>query len=121
MQPAALARSRYVDYRTRGFGSHRFMTGSAAEHFGRLVRTSKPCRDKSCGDKSCGDKSCGDPKPVAYIVAIAKPAEAMELVRTEIAEAGDTIEDLGRVSDALLRALNLSSGEFVRADAPRRA
>jgi hypothetical protein len=111
MHQAALARPRYVDYRTRGFGSHRFMTGSAAEHFGRLVRTSK----------SCGDKSCGDPKPVAYIVAVAKPDDAMELVRTEIAKPGDTIEDLGRVSDALLRALNLSSGEFVRADAPHRA
>jgi hypothetical protein len=106
MHQAALARPRYVDYRTRGFGSHRFMTGSAAEHFGRLVRTSK---------------FSGDPRPVAYIVAVAKPDDAMELVRTEIAKPGDTIEDLGRVSDALLRALNLSSGEFVRADAPHRA
>jgi hypothetical protein len=106
MQQAALARPRYVDYRTRGFGSHRFMTGSAAKHFGRLVRTTK---------------FRGDPKPVAYIVAVAKPDDAMELVRTEIAKPGDTIEDLGRVSDALLRALNLSSGEFVRADAPHRA
>jgi hypothetical protein len=45
----------------------------------------------------------------------------MEIIRTNIAEPGYMIEDLGRVSDAVLRSLNLSSGEFVRTDALRRA
>jgi hypothetical protein len=111
MQQTALARTRYVDYRSHGVGSHRFMTGRATEFFGRLVRVSR---------------FRGDRDTVAYIVAIANPDDAMEIIRTKIAEPGYmiedyVIEDLGRVSDALLRSLNLSSGEFVRADAPRRA
>jgi hypothetical protein len=106
MQQTALARARYVDYRGYGIGSHRFMTGRATEFFGRLVRVSR---------------FRGDPDDLAYIVAIANPADAMDVIRTKIAEPGYMIEDLGRVSDALLRSLNLSSGEFVRADALRRA
>jgi hypothetical protein len=106
MQQTALARARYVDYRGYGIGSHRFMTGRATEFFGRLVRVSR---------------FRGDPDALAYIVAIANPADAMDVIRTKIAEPGYMIEDLGRVSDALLRSLNLSSGEFVRADALRRA
>lgn len=106
MPKAARARARYMDYRACGFDGRRFMTADATDFFGRLIRTSK---------------FCGDPNAIAYIVAIAVSADAMELVRTEIAQPGDTIEDLGRVSDALLRSLNLCSGEFVRANKSRRA
>jgi hypothetical protein len=67
---------------------------------GRLIRVSK---------------YRGDKKGVAYIVAVADPTEAAELIRQKIANAGDEIEDLGRVSDALLLALNLQPGGFVRA------
>ncbi len=112
MPQTALARPRYVDYRGYGIGNHRFMTGRATEFFGRLVRVSR---------------FRGDRHAVAYIVAIANPDDAMDVIRTKTAEPGYIIEDyiiedliiedLGRVSDALLRSLNLSSGEFVRADA----
>lgn len=56
-----------------------------------------------------------DEKAVAYIVAIADAAEAMELIGRKVAYPEDQIEDLGRVSDALLAAMKLESGDFVRA------
>ncbi len=59
----------------------------------------------------------GDPRGLAYIVAVADPAEAIALIKDRIATSGHEIEDLGRVSDALLRSLNLSAGEFVQTDA----
>ena len=52
---------------------------------------------------------------VAYIVAIADPAKAIDLIRAQAAAPSDEIEDLGRVSDALLMTLRLGSGQFVRA------
>ena len=58
----------------------------------------------------------GDPKAVAYIVAIPDPATAIDLIRTKIGVPDDEIEDLSRVSDALLQALHLSPGEFIRAN-----
>jgi len=58
----------------------------------------------------------GDPKGVAYIVAIADPNEAMQLIRERVAVTGDEVEDLGRVSEALLTALDLQPGGFIRAD-----
>jgi hypothetical protein len=107
MQHAALTRAPDVDCRARGFGSSsRFMTAHAIESFGRLVRAGK---------------FRGDRHAVAYIVAVANPDDAMKLIRTKTAEPGYMIEDLGRVSDALLRSLNLSFGDFVRTDALRRA
>jgi hypothetical protein len=59
--------------------------------------------------------------PPVSSVAVANPDEAMELIRTKIAEARYMIEDLGRVSDVLLRSLDLSSGEFARAGGMRLA
>jgi hypothetical protein len=67
---------------------------------GRLIRVSK---------------YRGDPKAVAYIVAVAESAKAIELIRSEVAQLGDEIEDLGRVSDALLIAMKIEPGSFVRA------
>lgn len=67
---------------------------------GRLIRVSK---------------YHGDPKAVAYIVAISEAARAIELIRSKVAQSGDKIEDLGRVSDALLLAMKIGPGNFVRA------
>jgi hypothetical protein len=69
-------------------------------HNGRLIRVSK---------------YRGDPSAVAYIVAIADPFEAIELIREKAAASDDELEDLGRVSDVLLSTLKLETGKFVRA------
>lgn len=69
--------------------------------FGRLIRVRK---------------LNGDPKGTAYVVAIQEPIAAVRLIQRRVAEPHDQIEDLGRVSDALLKTLGLSEGEFVRAD-----
>jgi hypothetical protein len=58
----------------------------------------------------------GDPKAVAYIVALTEKNSAEDLIRQKVAAAGDEVEDLGRVSEALLQALSLAPGDFVRAD-----
>ena len=63
----------------------------------------------------CVSRYRGDPRATAYIVAITEPAQAIDLIRDKVDPFGDEIEDLGRVSDALLMALKLHSGEFVRA------
>jgi len=57
----------------------------------------------------------GDPRTTAYIVAVADPVEAIELIRSKAAAPVDEIEDLGRVSDALLTTLKLGTRQFVRA------
>jgi hypothetical protein len=57
----------------------------------------------------------GDTKGVAYIVAIADPAGAMALIRGKVANPEDDVEDLGRVSEALLVAMNLQPGQYKRA------
>jgi hypothetical protein len=69
-------------------------------HDGRLIRVSKYWRD---------------PYAVAYIVAIADPAKAIELIRGQATVPGDEVEDLGRVSDALIESLHLGSGQYKRA------
>jgi hypothetical protein len=66
--------------------------------FGRLIRTSK---------------FLGAPNSIAYIVALPHPADAFELVRTKAADPEDEVEDIGRVSDDLLKELKLNSGDFV--------
>ena len=58
----------------------------------------------------------GDANAVAFIVAISDPSEAVELIREKVAGPADEIQDLGRVSAALLTALALWSGEFIRTD-----
>jgi hypothetical protein len=67
--------------------------------FGRLIRA------------KCGLKL------TAYIVALADPAAAIDLIRKRVGSPDDAIQDVGRVSDDLLRYLDLRSGEFMRADA----
>jgi hypothetical protein len=73
---------------------------AAAMHYGRLIRVGR---------------FRGDPNGTAYIVAVAEPAKAIDLIRDKVASSSDEIEDLGRVSDALLIALKLKTGDFVRA------
>jgi hypothetical protein len=55
----------------------------------------------------------GDPEAVIYVVAEADPVAAMDLVRVK-AEAAHDLEDLGRVTSALLEALNLPPGGMAR-------
>ena len=68
--------------------------------FGRLIRVSK-CR--------------GDRGGIAYIIAVSDPAKAIALIRTEVADPGDDVQDLGRVSDALIATLQLGPGQYKRA------
>ena len=77
---------------------------STAMEFGRLIRVSK---------------SHDYPKTVAYIVAAAESRVAIDVIKRAIADPDDQFEDLGRVSGALLKALGLSPGEFLRADGRR--
>lgn len=51
-----------------------------------------------------------------YIVAVCKADQAIEIIRNEVAERDDEVEDLGRVAGSLVQALNLAPGEFVRVD-----
>jgi hypothetical protein len=60
----------------------------------------------------------GDPNAVAYIVALADPAMAIDLIKKKLGTPGDEFEDLGRVSHDLLKALHLLPGDFTRADNP---
>ena len=69
------------------------------EH-GRLIRVSK---------------FAGDLTAVAYVVAEAETARAINIIRTKVANPEDVIEDLGRVSGALLVAMKLQPGDFARA------
>jgi hypothetical protein len=56
----------------------------------------------------------GDTRGVAYIVALADPVAAVELITRTIADPKEHVEDLGRVSEALLRAMDLKIGGFAR-------
>lgn len=57
-------------------------------------------------------------KAIAYIVAAPEPEAAIAIVGSFAGWDG-AIEDLGRVSDALLRALGLAPGEYVCTDGAR--
>ena len=53
---------------------------------------------------------------LTYLVAAPEGDDAIKLVQNKLGLVGHTVEDLGRVSEALLQALKLSAGEIVRAD-----
>ncbi|HUI14440.1 MAG TPA: hypothetical protein VL048_13345 [Xanthobacteraceae bacterium] len=59
----------------------------------------------------------GDRKAVGYIVAMPDADAALDLIRIKVAGPSDYVEDVGRVSEALLNALNLSLGQYVCANA----
>ena len=50
------------------------------------------------------------------VVAVSEPDHAIEIVRGKVADFSDDVEDLGRVSRALVRALDLAPGKFIRID-----
>jgi hypothetical protein len=54
-----------------------------------------------------------DTIPVAYIVAAEDADTAIAIVRS-VTDWNAAIEDVGRVSEALVRSFGLSSGDFVR-------
>ena len=60
----------------------------------------------------------GDRKVVGYIVAMPDADAALDLIRIKVAGPSDYVEDVGRVSEALLIALKLSLGQYVCANAP---
>jgi hypothetical protein len=55
-----------------------------------------------------------DQNAMFYLVAVADADQAVQIIRSKIADLTEDVEDLGRVSPALVRALNLASGEFTR-------
>jgi hypothetical protein len=71
---------------------------------GRLIRVSKYRSDQ---------------KAIAYVVAVPDKATAVELIRRKVVDPSDEIEDLGRVTEALLTAMGLAPGEFTRVDGLR--
>lgn len=60
-----------------------------------------------------------DLRAVAYLVAVHDKAGAIDFIREKVASLGDEVEDLGRVSDALLTALSLAPGQFAPVSAIR--
>jgi hypothetical protein len=60
------------------------------------------------------------PKAAAYIVAESDKAKAMGIILECVAMPGDDIQDLGRVSEPLIMALNLAPGEFSPVDRPKK-
>ena len=73
-----------------------FMMGA-----GRLIRVSKS-----------GENS----QSVTYIVCEADSDKALEIVRNSIGSIGHDFQDLGRVSEELLKAMSIGPGRFVRVD-----
>ena len=57
-----------------------------------------------------------DENAMLYVVAVSEPNHAIEIVRGKVADFSDDVEDLGRVSRALVRALDLAPGNFIRID-----
>ena len=55
-----------------------------------------------------------DQNAMFYIVAVADADQAVQIIRSKIADLTDDVEDLGRVSQALVRALKSTAGEFTR-------
>jgi hypothetical protein len=55
-----------------------------------------------------------DPAAAVYVVAQANAEEAIQILKIALVRPQDDYEDLGRVSDALLSALSLQTGQFAR-------
>jgi hypothetical protein len=51
---------------------------------------------------------------VQYVVAEPDAHLAMEIIRAKVTDDGEHVEDMGRVTEDLIAALNLRSGEFKR-------
>lgn len=57
-----------------------------------------------------------DENATLYVVAVSEPDHAIEIIRGKIADFNDDVEDLGRVNSALVWALDLAPGNFIRID-----
>jgi hypothetical protein len=57
----------------------------------------------------------GDPNATVYVVAETDASKAMDVIRVAGIGQGDDFEDLGRVSDYLIKALAVQPGTFIRA------
>lgn len=55
----------------------------------------------------------GDANAIIYVVAEADSAQALRIVKAKLERFDGEIEDLGRVSGDLLKALALNPGEMV--------
>lgn len=67
--------------------------------FGRLIRVRTHRRDQNA---------------TIYVVAEADPKRAIDILKLALVRPADEYEDLGRVSDTLLKALSLSPGQVAR-------
>ena len=65
---------------------------------GRLIRVSK---------------FRGDPKAASYLVAMSDKVGALELITRQAANPSDDVQDLGRVSEALITTMRLPPGQFM--------
>jgi hypothetical protein len=72
---------------------------SEAMGFGRLIRV---------GNRRGGAKT------TVYVVAEAEPGKAIDILKLGVSGPFDEYEDLGRVSEKLLVALDLQPGQFSR-------
>jgi hypothetical protein len=61
----------------------------------------------------------GDKPSVTYIVCETDAAKAMAIIMASAAGALDDIQDLGRVSEELLKAMSIGPGQFVAIDGVR--
>jgi hypothetical protein len=55
-----------------------------------------------------------DPTAIIYVVAEANGTAAIEVLKKALEHVGGEYEDLGRVNDSLIDALNLKAGQFGR-------
>jgi hypothetical protein len=62
------------------------------------------------------DERGHEPQVITYVVAEPDRAKAEKIIRTKAARIEDDVEAIGRASQQLLKAFNLASGEFIRAD-----
>jgi hypothetical protein len=60
--------------------------------------------------------SGGDVVTIAYVVSEQDPDRAVEIIKSKIARQTDEVIAVSRISEELLRALGVASGEFMRAD-----
>ena len=57
----------------------------------------------------------GDPNATVYVTAEENAAKAIDLIKAAGIGHDDEFEDLGRVTEHLLKALALAPGKFIRA------
>ena len=56
----------------------------------------------------------GDPEPTLYVVAEPEAERAIDILKVALARSYHDYEDLGRVTEQLLKALSLQPGTFTR-------